>query len=440
MSADRYVVAGLAHVRSSWFVEVSRWATVGSLPIEFVKCVSPEELRARLVAGRPFSAALLDGRLPAVDRDLLALLDGHGAAALVVTDGPSTVDWSSLGAAAVLTTPLERGALLDALVAHSRPVSPVARSMPASTADGTTRAWRGPLVAVTGRPGTGVSTVAAATAQALADDPRHAGDVVLTDLARHAAQAVLHDARDVVPGIQELVEAHRSGRPTTQEIRGLTFDVAPRGYRLLLGLRRHRDWVTLRTEAFGAAVDGLRSAARVVVADVDHDLEGEAETGSFDIEDRNLMARRSVADAAVVVVVASPTTTGLAGLVHHLTDLRAAGLPGARTLVVLNRAPRRPRQRAELARTVADLTGATTDDDPYVGPVFVPERRALDDIHRDVARFPSSVTAPLGTAVRALLDTLDPRQHDDAEAQPTPIAPGSLGSFTEDDDGLADGT
>ncbi|MDP9419863.1 MAG: hypothetical protein M3P53_06925, partial [Actinomycetota bacterium] len=44
-----------------------------SLLAEFVKCVSAEELRARLASGRPFSAALVDATLPAFDRDLVDL-------------------------------------------------------------------------------------------------------------------------------------------------------------------------------------------------------------------------------------------------------------------------------------------------------------------------------------------------------------------------------
>lgn len=434
MTADRYVVLGLAHVRSSWLVEVSRWATVGSLPIEFVKCVSAQELRARLAGGRRFSAALLDGRLPAVDRDLLALLEAEGAATLVVEDAARSVDWSALGATTVLTAPLDRPGLLDALVTHSRPVSPVTGVLAGDLGGLTTRSWRGPLIAVTGHPGSGVSTVAAALAQALADDPRYAGEVVLADLARHATQAILHDARDVVPGIQELVEAHRSGRPSAQDVNALTFTVTERGYRLLLGLRRHRDWVTLRSEAFGAALDGLRATARVVVADVDQDLEGERETGSFDIEDRNLMTRRAVADAAVVVVVASPTTVGLAGLAHHLADLAATGLAGERTLVVLNRAPRRARRRAELTRTVAELAGATSRPDPPAGPIFLPDRRGLEDVHRDAVRFPSALTSPLGASARALLDRLEPRDDDATVGVDTvAVVPGSLGHLGDDD-------
>jgi hypothetical protein len=67
-----------------------------------------------------------------------------------------------------------------------------------------------------------------------------------------------------------------------------------RGYRLLIGLRRPSDWVSLRSQAFEAGLEGLRSTARVVVADVDPDVEGEAATGSFDVEDRNLMARATL--------------------------------------------------------------------------------------------------------------------------------------------------
>jgi hypothetical protein len=72
MAGDRFVLLGLARPRATWFSEVSRWATSAIVPAEFVKCVSAEEVRARLAVGRPWSAALLDGSLPAVDRDLLA--------------------------------------------------------------------------------------------------------------------------------------------------------------------------------------------------------------------------------------------------------------------------------------------------------------------------------------------------------------------------------
>lgn len=430
MTADRYVVVGLAHVRSAWFTEVARWSTSGSAPIEFVKCVSLEELRARVQSGRPFSAALLDGRLPAVDRDLLASLSDVGIPSLVVRAGGSPTDWLQLGAAAVLPTELTRHDLVDALVDNARQIAPAARELIDLAGHTLPSAWLGRVVAVTGRSGAGCSTVAAALSQAMADDPRNGNDVVLVDLARHAHQALLHDARDVVPGIQELVEAHRNGRPTTEQVRRLTYSVPNRGYRLVLGLRRSSDWVTIRSRAFTAAFEGLRSAARVVVADVDADLEGEATTGSIDIEDRNLMARAVTDLADVVVVVAQPTTTGLHGLVVQIDELRGHGVPGDRILVVVNRAPRGARARAELTRAIADLTGAPDLADPHAGPVFVPDRRSLDNVHRDLARFPAAVASPPKVGVTAVLDRVGPRHGVDQQAER--IVPGSLGHWSDD--------
>ena len=433
MASDRYVVLGLAHVRSGWNTEVARWSTSGSIPVEFVKCVAAEELRARVASGRRFSAALLDGRLPVVDRDLLATLADAGIATIVVRTehGP---DWSALGAKATLAEPVDRPALLDALATHA-PLLGVGEEGPDAPGGATAASatWRGRLVAVMGRSGAGTSTIAAALAQGVAHDPRYSGDVVLADLAHHAHQALLHDARDVVPGIQELVEAHRSGRPTIEQHRALTFEVAIRGYRVLLGLRRPRDWVSIRSQAFASAIDGLRRSARIVVADVDHDLEGEAETGSFDIEDRNLMARTTVRSADLVVVVGTPAIAGMHALIHQLDQVRAFGVDGSRTLVVMNRAPRNARARAEITRALAVLAGAAERPDPYIGPVYVAERRGVDALHRDLARFPAGLVDPPADAVRTILDRLPATSPARPEAAPIRIAPGSLGRWGDEE-------
>lgn len=433
MTAERYVVLGLAHVRSAWHVEVARWATSGAIPVEFVKCVSVAELRARLAGGRRFSAALLDGGLPAVDRDLLATLEDQGIVSAVI-GGPATIDWAALGASTALPDPLGRAALLDALAGHAAMVD-VATERPGLAAPeaATSATWRGRLVAVIGTPGSGTSTIAAALAQGITHDPRYSGDVVLADLARRAHQALLHDARDVVPGIQELVEAHRNGRPTIEQHRALTFDVEGRGYRLLLGLRRPRDWVSIRSQSFTSALDGLRRSARVVVADTDSQLEGEAETGSFDIEDRHLMARTTVRSADLVVAVATPDITGLHGLMAMLADLRSFGIDGSRTLVVVNRAPTRPRGRAELTRTIAGLSGAQVRPDPYVGPVFVAERRNVDALHRDIAPFPTALTNPPTAVVRAMLDDLPAATLVAEASAPVAVVPGSLGTWDDEE-------
>ena len=67
MTPDRYVLLGLAGVRAGWFGDVAHWATSATLPVDFVKVVSLEEARARLLSGRPFSALLVDAGLTALD-------------------------------------------------------------------------------------------------------------------------------------------------------------------------------------------------------------------------------------------------------------------------------------------------------------------------------------------------------------------------------------
>ena len=169
------------------------------------------------------------------------------------------------------------------------------------------------------------------------------------------------------------------------------------------------------------------------MADVDDELDGESETGSFDLEDRNAMSRTTVADADAVVAVATPTVTGIHGLVGLLDDLRRFGVPGDRVLVVIDRAPRNARARAELTRVVASLTGAADRPDPHVGPVYVPERRGLDGIHRDLARFPDPVADPPGRAVLALLDRRGDRDAPTTMPDaPVPIRPGELGHWSDD--------
>ncbi len=428
---ERYVVLGLAHARSAWFREVARWSTSAALPVEFVKCVSLEELRARLASGRAFSALLVDGGIGGVDRDLADTARAAGCAVLVVDDGRARRDWSALGASAVLPAGLGRAELR---AAHAAPAPPIGRGAAAAVpvdGDAAPAGWRGALVAVTGARGAGTSTVAMALAQALAGDARHAGLVVLADLALDGDLAVLHDAGDVVPGVQELVDAHRAGLPSVEEVRGLTWEVTARGYALLLGLRRHRDWAALRPRAVEAALDGLRRAYRVVVADVEPDLEGDDQCGSTDVEDRNALARTATARAAVVVAVGQPGTKGVHGLVRVLDALLAHGVDPARVVPVVNRAPRSPRVRAEITRAVADLAGGVRGGDRLPSPLFLPERRRLEEVLRDAERLPAALAGPLGAAVGAALDRLGPDDTVAGEVEPVAVVPGSLGSWSE---------
>jgi MinD-like ATPase involved in chromosome partitioning or flagellar assembly len=432
MAAERYVLLGLGTSRSPWFTEVARWATVGSIPADFVKCIAPEEMRVRLSSGRPFSALLVDAATGAVDRDLLDTAARHQVAVLVVDGSPpgSGPAWRDLGAAAVLPPDLRREQLLDALGEHARMIG-AATELPLDPAEAAVVPARlGTLVAVTGAGGTGVSTLAMAIAQGFGDGPF--GRPVLADLCLDADQAMLHDARDIVPGLQELVDAHRSHRPRADEVQALTFDVVNRGYNLLLGLRRHRDWAVLKPRSFEAALQGLRSAFGVVVADVDDDLEGEAECGSIDVEERNVMARTVATRADAVVVVGAPGVKGMHGLVRTVNRLREHGVPPERILAVVNRSARTAKARAELTRSFADLSGSRMGGAAVVGPVHVAERRGLDEILRDGGRLPQSVAEPVG---RALVDLLlrAPEETAPSEPVPVPIAPGSLGSWAEEE-------
>lgn len=435
MAVDRYVVLGLARARAPWFGEVARWATSAALPVEFVKVVSIEEARARLRSGRPFSALLVDGALVGLDRDLVDLATAHGCVVLVVDDGRASRGWSDLGVGAVLPAALERDHLRDALRAVAQPIARRDRGAAVAAPSPAPAAWRGRLLAVTGAGGVGRSTIAMALAGGLAADPRDRGLVVLADLSLRAQQALLHDVGDVVPGLPELIEAHRTAALATDEVSGLCWSVPERGYGLLLGLRRHRDWTALRPPAVGAALEGLRRAFRLVVADVDGDVEGEADTGSLDVEERNLLARSALATADLVLVVGRPGLTGLHAHLGVVGDLLDLGVEASRLVPVVNRAPRNPRQRAELSAALARLLDATHPGAVLAcSPVFVPERRGLDQMLRDGTALPAGLVDPITGVARSLADRLpDAPVAGAGGPEPAPVVPGSLGSWTDDE-------
>ena len=433
MATDRFVVLGLAQVRSTWFRDLSRWSTSATLPVEFVKAMSVEEVRVRLRSGRGYSALLIDDSVGGLDRDLVDLALEAGCAVIVVDSGRSPSGWGDLGISAPLPAAFGREDLLQVL---AQVATPIARSEPSSAARATVdgvSGFRARLVAVTGAGGAGRSTVAMAVAQGLAADPRHAGLVCLADLALHADHAMLHGSLDVVPGLVELVDAHRGGVPTIDAVRSLTWHVDARGYHLLLGLRRHRDWALVRPRAFEAALDGLRRGFRVVVADVDADLEGERASGSLDVEERNVMARTVVEAADLVLVVGGPGMKGLHSLLRVTRDVLDHGAPGDRVLPVINRAPRSPRARAELTRSFGPLLAASSGDTGVPSPIHLTVRRNLDELLRDGAPLPESWVAPVCGPVLALLDEGAPRHDSTTVASPEPvaIAPGSLGSWTD---------
>ncbi|MEX1162172.1 MAG: hypothetical protein WEB03_01195 [Nitriliruptor sp.] len=425
MANERYVLLGVATPRARWFREVGQWAQSAAIPAEFVRCVSIAEMRARLASGRPFSAVLVDGQLGGIDRDLVATASGHGCPVIVVDDrGPEP--YRDLAPSAVLSPPFTRDALLDTLAANAKMVGgAVVRTTTGPSQD--VPAKRGEVVAVLGPGGTGASTAAIALAEGLAGGG-HAvdGPVLLADLCRSADQAMLHDSRVVVPGVQELVEAHRTGTVPTGLVRDQTFEVAGRGYRLLLGLRRSRHFVTVRPRAFDAALDSLRRTFAVTVCDVDPDLEGEAETGSLDVEERHLMTRATVARSSVIYVVGAPGLKGVFSTVRLVGELLGFGAPAERIVPVVSRGPRNPRQRAEFSSSFRQLLGANVGEGPakvMVNPVHLLERR-VDEALRDGVGMPKPLPSTLAGAYHAVLERVGPLT--DVDAGPSRITPGSL--------------
>lgn len=440
MAGLRYVLLGYGHPRSAWFRDVAMWANSASIAAEFVKCVTAEEVRARLASGRAHSALLVDAGLPGFDRDLVHAANASGTPVVAVIAGPAAgrpagtrgapggppariQGWSpsDLGVAAVLAAGFSRTDLLGVLEAHA-PMIGRGDALPPALEDPVRALSPGRLVAVTGPGGSGASTAAMALAQAMAADPRYSRRVLLADLALRADQAMLHDAGEVGPGVQELVEAHRLGRPGAAAIEAATFDVPARGYRLLLGLRQPSGWSALRPRAFDAALEGLRSTFQAVVADVTGDFEGEADGGSVEVEERNHMARATVAAADAVVVVGTPGLKGVHSLAQVLRAALSAGVDPHRLLPAVSRGPRHPRTRAQMAAALAELLA----DAPVAGLLALPERKVEEAI-RDGTPLPAALGGPLVAGVHAVLDRTA-----DALPPTSPlqaITPGSLGRW-----------
>jgi hypothetical protein len=101
---------------------------------------------------------------------------------------------------------------------------------------------------------------------------------------------------------------------------------------------------------------------------------------------------------------------------------------------VVNRAPRNPRLRAEAGAALARLLEATDPGAALAStPVFLPERRRLAELLRDNAPPPAPLVKPLAGAVRGLLERArHARAGPIAAAGPVPVAPGSLGSWSDD--------
>ena len=421
--AERFVLVGLATARSTWLARLSHWVTSGSLPAELVRCLTVEEFRATLRARR-VSVAILDEMSRHTDRDLLGAVRAAGGTAVVVVGREPRRDWSVLGADACLPDDFELAALAELLRTRALPVAG------SDGAEDTELAANPPvpgghLVAVCGPGGAGASTLACGLAQGLSQRSAPAGlsparGVALVDLALNGELAVLHGVA-AGTGLPGLVEAHRRGAVDPAALDGFLLAVEERSYLLLTGLRRRRAWTTMRPRALHAAIEGLLARFSWVVADTDSDAEGEPDSGSLDVEERNAMSRCALGRASAVIVVGQPGVKGVYSLVRTLEDLVEFGVAPERLVPVLNRCRSGRLARAEHNTALDALVAAGTGH----APVFVPER----DLERslvDAGRLPGWLVDPVTVAVESVVARVGVAGPGATEEPLRLIEPGSL--------------
>jgi hypothetical protein len=112
--------------------------------------------------------------------------------------------------------------------------------------------------------------------------------------------------------------------------------------------------------------------------------------------------------------------------------LRGLGVAARRIVPVLNRSTRGVRHRAEVTRAVASLL-SDRDHELVAAPLYLPERRHLDEVTRDTRRLPAALTTPITRAVAAALESAPPTERA-ADHPGVPVAAGSLGHWTEADE------
>jgi hypothetical protein len=431
MTSEHFVVLGAARPRTGWLTEVGRWSTSSTLPIEFLRCVSVDEVRARLQSDRRHSAVLLGDDCTGVDRDVLESARDAKCAPIIIASTSVRRDWLSLGAACVLPEPLTPETLLTALRDHAigierRTLRPLQSSSESANEYGR-------LITVIGSGGTGTSTTALGLAGHFTSTQcpfiaTATPSVAVVDASLNGDQARLHDLGDVVPGLQELVDLHRMTTPSSEEVRN-HFWFAPRhGYDVLPGLRRHQDWTTLRRRATSAALDSIRCSFDLVVADADADLEGEKQTGSIDIEDRNQLARELTITSDLVVLTARAGVAGTSRSLEILRNLVELDIDSRRILLVVLCAPRSTRLRSELTRTLGNLLSEALPERPFPTPVMVPLRRDLEPFLHDGAPLPPSALGSVAAASTHLLTTTEPlSRRTPRHETPIAIVPGHLG-------------
>ncbi len=236
-----------------------------------------------------------------------------------------------------------------------------------------------------------------ALAQGLAET--NADRVLLVDGARRADLAMYHDTGDVLPGLPEVVDLVRRSTIDPAELAATVFD-SGRGYDLLLGHRRARDWSTLRRPSVEEAITVLTRGWDTVIVDHDGDVDRGAR-GSTEVEDRNAVSLALVERADLWVVVAGPGLKGLHDAARAIDEAAEAGVREQRIQVVCNRVGRSPATRSAMTAAFARLT---SERNGCAGPpTFVTDSARLEGIHRDAAALPTQLVGAVTRTVRRLV-------------------------------------
>jgi len=418
----RHTVVGLPHPRAGWPAELARSSTSGAAPIDFLTCLSADEVRAVLATGRHVSVVLVDGDSPQLTPTLLADVAAAGAQAIGVDSPAGRADWGMLGVTSVLPAAFSLDDLRAPLARFGAPAGDLGDDQPARHAAmaGTHAAGTGRTIAVSGPGGAGSSCLAMALAQGLAADAT-TGSVLLVDGARRADMAMYHDCGDVLPGLPELLAAGHRDVLDPEELDRFVFRQA-RGYDLLLGQRRAGDG---NDRSPGLVATALHAAARrwdAVVVDHDGELDDAPIGAPGPLRARHAVSLALASTAELWLVVTRDGVKGLHDAVRRIDEAVAAGMPPERVQVVVNRARRSPAARGSTTAALSRLTagvGGTAGP-----PVFVGRHSRLAGVHRDAVPLPRQLVAPVSASVVRLLGLLGARNTaPDARLEPVGATP-----------------
>lgn len=366
---QRLRIAGIVSARSTWSSRISGWAEASTLPIDFIKFVSLTEFCRIDTAS--FDALMLDENCNLDNESLTKLTDAQIS---VIVIGLLSRD---LAATIKPLTPTILSPEFD-----SSELLEIVEKLQAEVKTPLTKAVdvKGQLIAVTGAGGSGASTVAIAIAQQLGKFGSIAGATGLLDAKLRGNLALLHDIGDVIPGVDELIESARAGVVTRMQVRDVAFPIPQRNYDVIAGAPKHNLWTTWSRSRVERVIDGLRDAYRIIVADVDHDIEGEAESGALEIEERNVLARTILSNADHIVLTIANSISGFARGVNIVNELKDFGCDIDALTIVLNESRRNP-----FNRDAADLRTLLSQSAPHAVICRMNWNKSIEASHRDVS-------------------------------------------------------